>query len=112
MEKKYLKENFILNGLNPDQYEFFSQDVLLFLAGAEKRKRTWDLIICDPPSFGRTKTTLWKIDKDLPMLIDLVWQCLNKNGYLLLTCNYENWDLSDLKKVVSKALNQKICVNL
>jgi 23S rRNA (cytosine1962-C5)-methyltransferase len=103
------KENFILNGLNPDHYEFFSQDVLLFLTGAEKRKRTWDLIICDPPSFGRTKTTVWKIEKNLPELILKMWACLSDKGQILFTCNYEKWTLSDLEKVFKKTLfNHKI----
>ena len=99
------KENFILNSLNPEKYEFFTQDVTLFLAGSEKRNRTWDLIICDPPSFGRTKTTVWKIEKNLPELILKMWNCLHFAGKILFTCNYEQWTLSDLEKVFRKTLH-------
>lgn len=89
------KNNFNINSLSADHHEFFVQDSLLFLEGSKKRQRTWDLIICDPPSFGRTKTTVWKIDKDLPRLAELMWACLNKNGSILFTCNYEKWTLKD-----------------
>ncbi len=98
------KENFKLNSLDSDKHEFFTQDVLLFLAGSTKRNRTWDLIICDPPSFGRTKNTIWKIEKDLPELILNMWACLTANGKILFTCNYEQWTLSDLEKVFRKNL--------
>lgn len=102
------KENFKLNNLDPEKFDFFAQDSLLFLAGAHKRNRQWDLIICDPPSFGRTKTTVWKIEKDLPELIQKMWSCLAANGRILFTCNYEKWTLKDLENVFRKTLaNQK-----
>ncbi len=99
------KENFKLNSLDPEKYEFFAQDVLLFLTGSQKRNRKWDLIICDPPSFGRTKTTVWKIEKDLPNLVLNMWACMSDNGKILFTCNYEKWTLSDLEKVFRKTLS-------
>ncbi len=102
------KENFKLNNLEPEKFDFFAQDSLLFLAGAQKRNRQWDLIICDPPSFGRTKTTVWKIEKDLPELIQKMWNCLSVDGRILFNCNYEKWTLKDLESVFRKTLsNQK-----
>lgn len=98
------KENFKINNLAVDTHEFFAQDSLLFLQGSVKRNRKWDIIICDPPSFGRTKTTTWKIEKDLPELIKLMWSCLNTNGFILFTCNYENWTLMDIQKQFEKNL--------
>lgn len=102
------KENFKLNSLAPEKYDFFAQDSLLFLAGSQKRQRQWDLIICDPPSFGRTKTTVWKIEKNLPELIEKMWACLSPEGRILFTCNYEKWTTKDLETVFKKTLaNQK-----
>lgn len=101
------KENFKLNNLSPEKYEFFAQDTLLFLTGSAKRNRTWDLIICDPPSFGRTKNTLWKIEKNLPELILKMWACLNPTGRILFTCNYEKWTLLDLENIFKKTLSLK-----
>ena len=98
------KENFTLNSVDPAKHEFFVQDCVLFLNGSIKRKRQWDLIICDPPSFGRTKTTVWKIEKNLPELAKGLWASLAPQGQLLFTCNYENWDLDELKDVFKKTL--------
>lgn len=92
VSKKFLnwsKENFILNQLNPEKYEFFPQDSVLFLKGALKRQRTWDLIICDPPSFGRSKDSVWKLESDLPEFAQLMFKCLKPNGKILFTCNLE-----------------------
>lgn len=101
------RENFRKNELNDTNYEFFTQDVLLFLNGSKKRNRKWDIIICDPPSFGRTKNTLWKIDRDLPELALLLTDCLEKNGIILFTSNFEKWSLDELKKMFFKKLNEK-----
>lgn len=101
---EWSKSNFRLNSLDPDQHEFFTQDALLFLKGSQKRNRNWDLIICDPPSFGRTKNTVWKIEKDFPELIKLMWSCLSPKGTILFTCNYEKWTGVDLKKQIEKNL--------
>lgn len=101
------KDNFKLNQLNIEKHDFFAQDSLLFLKGSKKRNRKWDLIICDPPSFGRTKTTTWKIEKDLPELIQLMESCLAPHGLILFTCNFEKWSVLELKKVFQKALPRR-----
>lgn len=107
VSKKFLewsKENFKINQLNPENYEFFAQDSLLFLKGALKRGRKWDMIICDPPSFGRSKEGIWRIEKDLPTLAELLFQCLADNGKILFTSNYEGWDLEELKNQFAKKI--------
>ena len=104
---EWSKDNFKLNSLNDEQHEFFAQDTLLFLGGSLKRNRKWDLVICDPPSFGRTKTTLWKIEKDLPELASAMWKCLSVNGAMLFTCNYEKWDLDAVIKSFTLKLKKE-----
>ncbi len=104
---EWSKENYKINGLNPELAEFFNQDSLLFLNGAKKRNRKWDLIICDPPSFGRTKTTTWKIEKDLPELALLLSECLSVKGQILFTCNYEKWNVSELEQNFFKKVDRR-----
>lgn len=47
------EENFRLNGLDPRGHEFVVADVFDYLAEAAGRGEKFDLIVCDPPSFGR-----------------------------------------------------------
>ena len=62
------------------------------------------MIICDPPSFGRSKEGIWRIEKDLPTLAELLFQCLADNGKILFTSNYEGWDLEELKNQFAKKI--------
>ncbi|MBC7464705.1 MAG: class I SAM-dependent methyltransferase [Bdellovibrio sp.] len=105
--KKFLewsKQNFRLNNLKPENSEFFAQDCLVFLNGSKKRNRKWDLIICDPPSFGRSQDSVWKIERNIFELAELMWNCLEKNGQILFTCNFEKWTRKELVANFTKKL--------
>jgi 23S rRNA (cytosine1962-C5)-methyltransferase len=109
VSKKFLdwsQENFKINNIETEKHEFFSQDTLLFLKGSVKRGRKWDLIICDPPSFGRSKDGAWKLEKDLPELAELMLNCLNKKGQILFTCNLERKTRQDIINLFCKKLNK------
>lgn len=98
------KENFKLNNLDPEdeKYEFWVQDCLLFLKGTYKRKRKFGMIICDPPSFGRSKNGVFSISKNFDELFIHCMYCLEKNGLLLFSTNYEKWETSDLHLRLNK----------
>ncbi len=92
------KKNFELNQLDPKKYEFFKQDVFLFLKGTQKRQRLFDLIIADPPSFGRSDRGVFQFKKDWSPLLDHILSILKPNGQILFSCNYEGWDSEDFHK--------------
>jgi 23S rRNA (cytosine1962-C5)-methyltransferase len=104
------KENFSLNELDPSKHEFFKQDVEVFLKGSIKRGRKFDLIICDPPSFGRTKDGVFKLESAFSDLIKNCWESLSPQGEILFCSNLEKWTLeileSKLRKLLPKA---KVC---
>lgn len=52
------RTNFELNGLDPEQHEFLSEDVFEFLERARQAGKTYDLVICDPPSFANSREQL------------------------------------------------------
>ena len=98
------RENFNLNQVPSSRYEFYQQEALLFLKGATKRTRQFDLIICDPPSFGRHKDGVFRLEQALPALLKACWEVLTPSGQLLLSCNLEKWDFHELQSQVSKIL--------
>ncbi len=100
------RENFKLSEIPAEKHEFFAQDCMLFLKGSVKRNRKWDLIVCDPPSFGRSKDSVWKIEKDLPALAELLVQCLAPKGTILFTCNYEKKNRTELVKLFTSKLQK------
>ncbi len=54
------RQNVQLNGFDADRHEFVVEDVFEYLEAARKRGETFDLIICDPPTFARSKSHLDK----------------------------------------------------
>lgn len=49
------RENFRLNGFDPDVHDFVAADVFEYLHGAAERRERFDLVVCDPPSFARSR---------------------------------------------------------
>lgn len=102
------KRNFQLNEISLSDQEFQTQESMLFLKGAVKRGRQFDVIICDPPSFGRfkdgKKTKVFQLDKEFPELVDLCWKALAPGGLLLLSCNFEKWDAEQMKSRILKVI--------
>jgi 23S rRNA (cytosine1962-C5)-methyltransferase len=98
------KLNFTLNGLDPNGYEFWCADSLEFVNRTVRRGRTFDIIICDPPSFGRSKRGVFRLEKDLPGLVAELFSILNKNGLLLVSCNFEKWTTDEMRSALARPL--------
>ncbi len=94
--------NMIQNGLDVKSgaHQFWEADCLFFLKSCIKKGRKFDLIVCDPPSIGRSKEGTFQIHKNLPELLESCLKCLENEGKILLSTNYEGWTLEDLQKQV------------
>jgi 23S rRNA (cytosine1962-C5)-methyltransferase len=110
--------NFELNGLSnandkdaadtkssDTHCEFWATDVRSFLRGCAKRQRDFDLIICDPPSFARSRQGTFRIEKDLASLLAQIDAVLAPGGTLFFSSNYEKWDKTDLQRSVRQTLS-------
>jgi 23S rRNA (cytosine1962-C5)-methyltransferase len=49
------RENFQLNGFDPDAYELVVADAFEYLRAAAERRERFDVVISDPPSFARSR---------------------------------------------------------
>jgi 23S rRNA (cytosine1962-C5)-methyltransferase len=49
------RENFALNGFSTDGHEFVVADVFEHLGRVQQARQRFDLVICDPPSFAKSK---------------------------------------------------------
>lgn len=52
------RSNFELNGLDPEPHEFLAEDVFEYLERARRAGTTFDVVICDPPSFANSREQL------------------------------------------------------
>jgi 23S rRNA (cytosine1962-C5)-methyltransferase len=78
------KDNFLLNGLDPERHGFYRSDTVDFLSDAGEQNREWDLIILDPPAFSNSKMSRNTLDtkRDWPILVNLCVDSLAKEGAL------------------------------
>ena len=91
LSAKYLewgKANFALNGLDPERHEFWAADVLSWLARARKKRRQFDLIVADPPTFSRSKESgIFRADRDFGKLLEAAVPLLKPGGVVLAASN-------------------------
>ena len=104
--------NFALNELDTGPCEFWKADARYFLRGCQNRGRTFDLVICDPPSFSRSRAGTFKIERDLAEVLQAIDLILAPQGLILIATNFEKWNERDLSEVAQTALSGFIAINL
>ncbi len=105
MQKSFLNRSKILfeeNHLLSESTKFLCRDSLTYLEQCLQKKTSYDLIICEAPSFFRREKGLFKIEKDLENLLELCLKSLNQNGQLLFSTQYEDFYINDLKEAFEK----------
>ncbi len=86
---EWARRNAELNGLKARPIRWIVDDAHKFLNREIKRGRRYDAIILDPPSFGRgTRGEVYKIERDLPVTLDLCRRLLSDApAFLLLSAH-------------------------
>lgn len=87
-----------------DGHRFLVDDAMKVVPRLAKRGETFDLIVLDPPTFGRADGRVFRIEKDLPGLVRECFGLLEGGGWLLVSCNYAEWDAKDLRARCEEAL--------
>ena len=86
---EWAKDNVALTGLGEKPARWILDDALAFVRREVRRGNRYDGIILDPPSFGRgVRGEVWKIEKDLPTLLDLCFELLPGSPLLFLLNGY------------------------
>ncbi len=86
---EWAKENVKLNHLEDKPIRFLVDDVMKFVKREIRRGNHYDIIIMDPPSFGRgSKKEVWNIETDLYDLLIECMQILSSDPVLFLINSY------------------------
>ncbi len=84
------------NGIREsDQHRVIAQDCWQYLA---MEKRSYDLIICDPPTFSNSKRMArgsFSVDRDHPELIQACLERLARGGVLIFSTNSRSFKLAE-----------------
>lgn len=59
------KENAALSGVADAPVRWLADDCLSFVSREQRRGKRYDAIICDPPSYGRGGSRVWKLEEKL-----------------------------------------------
>lgn len=85
----WAKENVKVNNLEDKPIRFLVDDVRKFVRREIRRGNKYDIIIMDPPSFGRgNKNEVWSIESDLSELIKDTSELLSDNPLLFIINSY------------------------
>lgn len=85
----WAKENVKINNLEDKPVRFLVDDVRKFVKREIRRGNKYDIIIMDPPSFGRgAKSEVWNIETDLDDLIKDTSELLSEEPLLFLINSY------------------------
>ncbi len=78
-------ENWKLNSLAPSRHEAIAADCFEYLTAARQEKRTWDLVIVDPPSFAPAERHVEKATESYAALFASALQVVSERGIIALS---------------------------
>lgn len=103
------KENFRANGFSLDDHVFINDDALNYFKRAGRQRRTFDLIVIDPPSFARAKkgSRVFTVEKDMGRLAAGAVSLLNPAGILLVSTNDRGVNRKWLREQITLAAGER-----
>lgn len=85
----WCKENVKVSGLGDRPIRYLVDDVVKFVQREIRRGNKYDVIIMDPPSYGRgANGEVWDIEKDLDYLLTLCMELLSEKPLFFLINSY------------------------
>ncbi len=105
----WAKENVVSSKLNDKPARFIVDDVFKFVQREIRRGNKYDVIIMDPPSYGRgSNGEVWDIEKDLYKLLKLCEDLLSDSPLFILINSYTT-GLSKhvLENILKMTINKK-----
>jgi 23S rRNA (cytosine1962-C5)-methyltransferase len=95
LSKKYLewgRRNFALNGLDPAAHDFIYGDAFDWLRRLAKKRRAFDAVVLDPPTFSQSKEHgAFRAEKDYGKLVAAALPLVKPGGILFASTNAADW---------------------
>ena len=85
----WARENQTLAGLEDRPIRWICDDAMKFIAREERRGNVYDIILADPPKFGRGPNgEIWQLFDHLPTMLDICRSLLSGNARALVLTAY------------------------
>ena len=103
----WARRNADRSGLADAAIRWIVDDVPGFSEREVRRGRRYAGILLDPPSYGHgPRSGAWRIERDLPALLDTCSRLLEPSGFVLLTAHTESFPPARLGDVLVAALGR------
>jgi 23S rRNA (cytosine1962-C5)-methyltransferase len=106
---EWAKENWKHAGQSEASGDFIYGDVFEWLPKIAKRGAQFDTILCDPPSFSRSKSGTFSTQKDSSRLHEAILPLLKTGGILITSINSENYSERNFLKDIEEAASRTRC---
>ncbi|KZK38179.1 LSU methyltransferase [Lactococcus cremoris] len=101
------REQFLVNGIEPESQKIYVMDVFGYFNYAKKKKLAYDMIVLDPPSFARNGKKTFSVAKNYGDLVKEAVAILENNGTLIASTNAANVSDKKFRQMVEEALKNK-----
>jgi 23S rRNA (cytosine1962-C5)-methyltransferase len=99
------KRNFALNHLDAAEHDFIYGDAFDWLRRLAKKKRLYDVVLLDPPTFSQSKESgVFRADKDYGRLVTAALPLLKSGGVLFASTNAADWPPEEFLAAVTEAI--------
>jgi 23S rRNA (cytosine1962-C5)-methyltransferase len=103
----WARRNAELSGLADRPVRWIVDDARAFVAREARRGRRYDGVILDPPTYGHgTGGSAWRLEEDLPALLDACRTVLANDAFALVTAHTPGLDAGRLGSLVARALRR------
>lgn len=100
------RNNFSANRMNPKRHEFLVGDCFAVLEDLGRKKRVFDIILMDPPSFSTTSKSRFTTRGGTSDLVAAALRLLEEGGLLITSSNHQKVDLADYLKELRRGALQ------
>jgi len=97
------QEQFSVNNINLDEQEIVVADIFDYFKLAIKAKKSFDMVVLDPPSFARSKKRTFSAAKDYTSLLEDAIKVTHKNGIIVASTNCSKFGIMMFRDFISKA---------
>ncbi len=100
---RWARENFAVAGISEGTHRFIREDAFVILKRYVRNHERFDLVIADPPTYSKTKTTRWNSRSGWVKLAELCMRVTGEEGRLVLSSNDERMRPRQFRRYVHEA---------
>jgi 23S rRNA (cytosine1962-C5)-methyltransferase len=101
------RRNLTANGFDESKHEFIAGDAFKVLFKMAERKRQFDLIVLDPPSFAQAKGRVFSVQKDYRELVEACLAVAAPGGLLAAVSNTMKISAEEIDRALGDAATRQ-----